>query len=74
MVSIVGRPNVGKSSLFNRLMGRRHAVVERIEGTTRDRNEQIVALKDRKIILVDTGGFQPDAPGEMAALGRSHSR
>ena len=61
VVSIVGRPNVGKSSLFNRFVGKRHAVVEEKEGTTRDRNEKLIKLKDKTLTLVDTGGFLPEA-------------
>jgi len=57
VISIIGRPNVGKSSLFNRFAGKRHAVVEEREGTTRDRIESIVSIKGRPFLLVDTGGF-----------------
>ncbi|NQU95253.1 MAG: ribosome biogenesis GTPase Der [Candidatus Omnitrophica bacterium] len=57
IVSIVGRPNVGKSSLFNRIVKKRHAVVEEREGTTRDRIEKHVKFKGKNLILVDTGGF-----------------
>ncbi|NQT47284.1 MAG: ribosome biogenesis GTPase Der [Candidatus Omnitrophica bacterium] len=65
-VTIVGRPNVGKSSLFNRILGRRHAIVEHASGTTRDR---IIASveKDGSIFnLVDTGGFVRKDADEMA--------
>ena len=57
IVSIVGRPNVGKSSLFNRIVKKRHTVVEEKEGTTRDRIEKHVKFKGKNLILVDTGGF-----------------
>ncbi len=67
-VSIVGRPNVGKSSLFNRLIGRRHAVVEEREGTTRDRLEAEVRIKSKKALLVDTGGFDPDSADPIFKL------
>lgn len=56
-VCIVGRPNVGKSSLFNRIIDRRFSVVDRGAGTTRDRVEKIIELRDRPVMFVDTGGF-----------------
>jgi len=68
VVSIVGRPNVGKSSLFNRLLGTRHAVIEENEGTTRDRIEKTLEIRKRKIKLVDTGGFMLDKRDGMAQL------
>ena len=57
---IVGRPNVGKSSLFNRILGRRAAVVSDREGVTRDRHFQDVSWDSRRFTLVDTGGYLPD--------------
>ncbi len=56
-VAIVGRPNVGKSSLFNWLAGRRLAIVEDTPGVTRDRMSYIIETDDRKFIIVDTGGM-----------------
>jgi len=58
VVTIVGRPNVGKSSLFNRILGRRKALVQDTPGVTRDRNYAIADLGDREVILCDTGGFE----------------
>ncbi|MFH1837693.1 MAG: ribosome biogenesis GTPase Der [Candidatus Omnitrophota bacterium] len=56
-ICIVGRPNVGKSSLFNALMGERRAVVVEQSGTTRDRSETIIAIGSRSVKLIDTGGY-----------------
>jgi GTPase len=55
---VVGRPNVGKSSIFNRVLGRRKALVQDTPGVTRDRNYAIADLGDREVILCDTGGFE----------------
>jgi len=60
IVCIVGRPNVGKSSLFNRILGRRAAVVSDRDGVTRDRHYQTAFYNGREFTVVDTGGFLPD--------------
>jgi small GTP-binding protein len=59
LVAFVGRPNVGKSTLFNRIVGRRAAIVEDVPGVTRDRNYGDLDWNGRLLSAVDTGGFDP---------------
>ena len=56
-IILVGKPNVGKSSLFNRLARRRIAITSDVSGTTRDTNKAKIAVHDKKCILVDSGGL-----------------
>lgn len=60
LIAIVGRPNVGKSTLFNRIIRRKRALVEDTPGVTRDRHYADVDIENRLVTLVDTGGFLPD--------------
>ncbi|VXC51230.1 ribosome biogenesis GTPase Der [Nocardioides sp. AX2bis] len=63
ILAVVGRPNVGKSTLVNRILGRREAVVEDVPGVTRDRVSYDADWAGRAFTLVDTGGWDPDARG-----------
>jgi GTPase len=65
-VAIVGRPNVGKSTLFNRLVGRRAAIVDDTPGVTRDRREGEARLGDLHFRIVDTAGFEDARSGDLA--------
>jgi len=73
-VAIVGRPNVGKSMLFNRLVGSRAAIVHDTPGVTRDRNVALGRWDGREIVFVDTGGFEADASKGIVAHVRNQSR
>jgi GTP-binding protein len=63
-IAIVGIPNVGKSTLFNRLIGRRQAIVDDIPGVTRDRQYGVSDWNGRAFTVIDTGGFIPESPSE----------
>jgi GTP-binding protein len=73
VVAIAGRPNVGKSTLFNRLSGRRTAIVDDTPGVTRDRKEAPAELGGRQVILVDTAGLEEAPPDSIAGRMRQSS-
>ncbi len=68
VLAVVGRPNVGKSTLVNRLLGRRAAVVQDVPGVTRDRTAHDALWNGREFTVVDTGGWEPDARGMRASV------
>ncbi len=74
IVAIVGRPNVGKSTLFNRLVGRRKAIVDDMPGVTRDRNYGEVGRFSVPFTLIDTGGFEPASQDRLLQQMREQSQ
>lgn len=73
VVVIAGRPNVGKSTIFNRLVGRRQAIVSDEPGVTRDRKEGVAMLRGRRVRLVDTAGLEEAAPETLFGRMRASS-
>ncbi|MGH8862256.1 MAG: ribosome biogenesis GTPase Der, partial [Jatrophihabitantaceae bacterium] len=74
VVAVVGRPNVGKSTLVNRILGRREAVVQDVPGVTRDRIAYDAQWGGRAFTLVDTGGWEPEARGLQAMVSAQAER
>jgi GTP-binding protein len=74
IVAIVGRPNVGKSTLFNRCAGRRRVLVQDVPGITRDRIAEEVEVSGRRVLLVDTAGLDPGAEAGLAAAIQAQAR
>lgn len=74
LIAIIGRPNVGKSTLFNRILGARTAIVDDVPGVTRDRNYADGTYCGRPFRLVDTGGLDPSATEGMLPLIRQQSQ
>lgn len=68
VLAVVGRPNVGKSTLVNRILGRREAVVQDVPGVTRDRVCYDAEWSGREFVVVDTGGWRCDAKGLAAQI------
>ena len=60
VVAIIGRPNVGKSTLFNKLVKRKKAIVSPVAGVTRDRNSHVITYNNKEFEIIDTGGFTTD--------------
>ena len=73
LIAIVGRPNVGKSMLFNKLVGQRLSIVEDTPGVTRDRLYAEAEWRNRKFDLVDTGGIEPSADSQILAFMRQQA-
>ncbi len=74
IVAIVGRPNTGKSTLFNRIIGKRHAIESEFPGTTRDRLFYECTIKDLSFLLVDTGGLEYDQKTDIEADVQSQTK
>ncbi|MFM7842120.1 MAG: GTPase, partial [Nitrospira sp.] len=74
LIAIIGRPNVGKSTLFNRILGTKAAIVDDVPGVTRDRHYADGTYRGRHFRLVDTGGLEPSSTEGMVALIKHQSQ
>jgi len=74
VVAIIGRPNVGKSSFFNALIGERVSIVDDMPGVTRDRIYSEATWRDRPFLLIDTGGIEPDTDDEILKSMRAQAQ
>src|SRR3989338_822033 len=72
-IALIGRPKVGKSTLFNRILGRRQAIVQDLPGVTRDRHYAECTDRGRQFQLIDTGGLMPASEDRMLGLIREQS-
>ena len=74
IVAIIGRPNVGKSTLFNALAGERISIVKDQPGVTRDRIYADVTWLDKQFTMIDTGGIEPDSKDKMLTYMREQAQ
>ena len=72
IVAIIGRPNVGKSTLFNRLVGKRHAIVDDTPGVTRDRRQGSAKINDLHFTVFDTAGLEGGDKALLTSLSLIH--
>src|SRR3978361_2275873 len=72
-IALIGRPNVGKSTLFNRLVGRKVALVDDQPGVTRDRREGEASLGDLTFTVIDTAGLEQGDPASLAGRMRAQT-